>query len=105
VLVGVVGPSAGDPIEMLLNAVVLLAVAVALLAAAVHLAIRAWGGRSHRARVPAALAVVALGVGSVGYLLNLLARWAVVLSGSGTHAGGDRGPRLGRVLLPAGPKR
>jgi hypothetical protein len=80
VLVGVVGPPTGrEPMAMLLNAVVLLLVAVALLAATVHLAMRVWSGSS---RFPAALAVVALGVGSVGYLLNLLARWAVVLSGA-----------------------
>ena len=43
------------------------------------------GRRRSRCRaptVPTVLAVVALAVGSVGYLLNLLARWAVVLSGA-----------------------
>lgn len=76
VLVGVVGPpTAREPLYMLLNAVVLLAVAVTLLVATTKLALRAPNG-------PTALAVLALAVGSVGYLLNLLARWAVVLSGA-----------------------
>ena len=76
VMVGVVGPpTAREPVFMLLNTVVLLAVAVTLLVAATTLGLRTRGG-------PAVLAVLALAVGSVGYLLNLLARWAVVLSGA-----------------------
>jgi hypothetical protein len=76
VLVGVVGPpTAAEPLAMLLNAVALLGVAVALLGAAVSLARRLGSG-------PAVLAAVALAVGSVGYLLNLLARWAVVVAGA-----------------------
>lgn len=76
VMVGVVGPpTAREPVYLLLNAVVLLAVAVTLLVATTKLALRAPNG-------PAMLAVLALAVGSVGYLLNLLARWAVVLSGA-----------------------
>ena len=76
VLVGVVGPpTAREPLYLLLNAVALLAVAVTLLVATTKLALRAPNG-------PTVLAVLALAVGSVGYLLNLLARWAVVLSGA-----------------------
>jgi hypothetical protein len=60
---------------MLLNAAVLLAVAVALAVGAVSLA--------HRFRgVPASLGVAAIAIGSAGYLLNLSGRWAVVLAGA-----------------------
>lgn len=73
VLVGVVGPpTAREPLLMLLNGVALLAVAGVLLGAAVSLA----------GRTGSRLPVVALAVGTVGYLLNLLARWAVVVSGA-----------------------
>jgi hypothetical protein len=84
-LVGVVGPpTAAKPGLMLLNAVVLLAVAVALLWATVSLALRLRSGPTGPTGPSGAavLAVAALGVGSVGYLLNLLARWAVVVSGA-----------------------
>jgi hypothetical protein len=75
-LVGFIGPpTAAEPVNMLLNAVVLLAAAAALLWSAVALALRLRSG-------PAVAAAVLLAVGSVGYLLNLLARWAVVLSGA-----------------------
>ena len=76
VLVGFVGPpTAAEPANMLLNAVVLLGSAVALLWATSAIALRLRSG-------PAVTAAVLLGAGSVGYLLNLLARWAVVLSGA-----------------------
>ena len=71
-------PTARHPGAMLLNAVVLLAAAAVLLVAAVRLALRAHGS----GRGPAALAVVALVVGSTGYLANLVGRWAVVASGA-----------------------
>jgi hypothetical protein len=78
-LAGLTGaPTARHPGAMLLNAVVLLAAAAVLLVAAVRLALRADGP----GRGPAALAVVALVVGSTGYLANLLGRWAVVASGA-----------------------
>lgn len=78
-LAGLTGPpTARLPGAMLANAVVLLAAAVTLLVAAVVLALRAGA----IGRAPAALGLVALVVGSTGYLLNLLARWAVVASGA-----------------------
>ncbi|MGH3876948.1 MAG: hypothetical protein ACRDSK_07920 [Actinophytocola sp.] len=78
VLAGATGePTAREPALMLLNAAVLAAVAMTLLVAATRLALRC-----ESARAPAALAVLALVVGSGGYLINLVARWAVVLSGS-----------------------
>jgi hypothetical protein len=72
-------PTAQRPAAMLLNAAVLLAVAVVLLVAGALLALRAGHGAG---RAPAALGLLALVVGSVGYLANLVARWAVVLSGA-----------------------
>lgn len=69
------GPTADRPTAMLLNAAALFAVAVTLMVAAVAVAHRGGG-------LPAVLGVAAVGIGSVGYLLNLLARWAVVLSGA-----------------------
>jgi hypothetical protein len=63
---------------MLANAAVLGAAGAVLLACAVVLALRVGPG----GRGPAALGVVALGVGSAGYLLNLLFRGAVVASGA-----------------------
>ena len=78
-LAGLTGvPTARYPGAMLLNAVVLLAAAAVLLVAAGRLALRAGAP----GRAPALLAVVALVVGSTGYLANLLARWAVVASGA-----------------------
>lgn len=78
-LAGLTGPpTAREPGAMLLNAGVLLAAAAVLLVAGVRLALRAGAA----GRAPAALAVVALVVGSTGYLANLLARWAVVASGA-----------------------
>ncbi|GAA0897936.1 hypothetical protein GCM10009557_73000 [Virgisporangium ochraceum] len=68
-------PTARQPTAMLLNAAVLFAAAVALAVGAVGLAHRMPG-------LPARLGVTAVVVGSAGYLLNLLARWAVVLSGA-----------------------
>jgi hypothetical protein len=68
-------PTARQPTAMLLNAAVLFAAAVALAVGAVALA--------HRMPdLPARLGATAVVVGSAGYLLNLLARWAVVLSGA-----------------------
>lgn len=78
-LAGLTGvPTAQRPGAMLLNAVVLLAAAGTLMVVAVRLALRTGA----LGRAPAALAVVALVVGSPGYLGNLLARWAVVASGA-----------------------
>lgn len=71
-------PTARLPPAMLANAAVLLVAAVTVLVAAVVLALRV----GPEGRVPAALGVVALVVGSSGYLLNLLARGAVVASGA-----------------------
>jgi hypothetical protein len=79
-LAGLTGiPTARHPGAMLANAAVLLAVAVVLLVAATRLALRVPPGPG---RAPAALGVLALVVGSGGYLVNLVARWAVVLSGA-----------------------
>ncbi|MGE3663127.1 MAG: hypothetical protein AB7G09_17755 [Pseudonocardia sp.] len=78
-LAGLTGPpTAREPAAMLANAAVLGAAGAVLLACAVVLALRA----GHGGRVPAALGVVALAVGSAGYLLNLLLRGAVVASGA-----------------------
>jgi len=76
VLAGLTGiPTAAAPASMLLNAVVLLAAAVVLLVVAVRLAVRVLG--------PAAvLGALAFVVGSTVYLVNLVARWAVVASGA-----------------------
>ena len=78
-LAGLTGaPTARLPAVMLANAAVLLIAAATVLAAAVLLALRV--GPEGRPR--AALGVTALVVGSAGYLLNLLARGAVVASGA-----------------------
>ena len=71
-------PTARLPAVMLANAAVLLAAAATVLVAAVPLVLRV----GPAGRVPAVLGVVALVVGSSGYLLNLLARAAVVASGA-----------------------
>jgi len=68
-------PTADRPTAMLLNGAALLAAAITLMAGAAALAYRTRD-------LPALLGLVALAVGSAGYLLNLLARWAVVLSGA-----------------------
>jgi hypothetical protein len=79
-LAGLTGePTAREPGIMLLNTAVLATVAVTLMIAATGLALRCGAGP---ARTPAALGMVALVIGSGGYLVNLLARWAVVLSGA-----------------------
>ena len=79
-LAGLTGePTAREPGIMLLNAAVLAAVAVTLMIAGTGLALRCATGP---ARTPAALGMLALVIGSGGYLVNLLARWAVVLSGA-----------------------
>ena len=78
-LAGLTGaPTARLPAVMLANAAVLLIAAATVLVAAVLLALRV--GPEGRPR--AALGVTALVVGSAGYLLNLLARGAVVASGA-----------------------
>jgi hypothetical protein len=71
-------PTARLPAVMLANAAVLLAAAATVLVAAIVLAVRV----GPEDRVPSALGVVALVVGSSGFLLNLLARGAVVASGA-----------------------
>lgn len=77
VLAGLTGPpTALRPGAMLLNAGVLAAAAVILLVAAAGLVIDR--GRVDRAAV---LCLLGLMVASAGWLLNLVARWAVVLSG------------------------
>lgn len=98
-LAGLTGaPTAARPGAMLLNAVVLLAVAATLLIAAVRLALRARGS------APAVLAVVALVVGSTGYLANLLARWAVVASGAaGLQVGVEDTAWIAAEYLPGLP--
>jgi hypothetical protein len=68
-------PTARQPTAMLLNAAVLFAAAVALAVGAFTLAYR-------MSTLPALLGAAAIAVGSAGYLLNLLARWAVVLAGA-----------------------
>lgn len=68
-------PTAEEPDAMLANAVLLLTAAILLLAGTGLLTA---GLRS----APALLAVVALAVGTAGYLANLLARFAVVLAGA-----------------------
>jgi hypothetical protein len=91
-------PTAREPALMLLNAGVLAAVAVTLLVVAVRLAFRCGTGP---ARVPAALGLLALVVGSSGYLLNLLARWAVVLSGAaGLQADVEASSWVAHAYLP-----
>jgi hypothetical protein len=78
-LAGLTGaPTARLPAVMLANAAVLLVAAATVLGAAVLLALRV----GPQGRPPAALGVTALVVGSAGYLLNLLARGAVVASGA-----------------------
>jgi hypothetical protein len=78
-LAGLTGaPTARLPAVMLANAAVLLVAAATVLGAAVLLALRV----GPEGRPPAALGVTALVVGSAGYLLNLLARGAVVASGA-----------------------
>lgn len=97
-LAGLTGvPTAQRPEAMLLNALVLLAAAVTLVVAAVRLALRAGSA----GRTPALLAVVAVVVGSTGYLANLLARWAVVASGaSGLQAAVEESAWSASEYLP-----
>ena len=78
--VGVVGPpSADEPGLMTLNTAVLIVVAVALLAVATRLVVE----RRHSPAVgPAVSAVVVLAVGSTAYLVNLVSRVAIHLSGA-----------------------
>jgi len=91
-------PTARRPELMLLNVAVLLAVAVTLLVTATRLALRAGHGAG---RGPAALGIVALVVGSTGYLANLLARWAVVLAGaSGLQAQVEETAWVAYAYLP-----
>ncbi|MEX5633502.1 hypothetical protein [Parafrankia sp. FMc2] len=72
-------PTAEHPGAMLANTAVLLIVGGVLLATTVLITARLWDGPG---RAPAALALTALGLGSAGYLANLVARAAVVLSGA-----------------------
>lgn len=71
-------PSGAEPSELLLNTAVLLVVAVSLLLAVAALVLR---HRGSAVALPAAVALVALLVASAGYLVNLLGRVAVVLTG------------------------
>lgn len=72
-------PTAREPTAMVANAGVLAVAGAVLLTGAVLVAVRAWDGPG---RAPAALAVTALMAGTTCYLVNLLARAAVVLSGA-----------------------
>lgn len=72
-------PTAREPATMVANAGVLTATAALLLTGVVLVAARVWDGSG---RGPAALAVTALVVATSCYLVNLLARAAVVLSGA-----------------------
>jgi hypothetical protein len=78
--VGVTGPpSADEPGLMTLNTAVLLAVAVALLAVASRMVVE----RRHSPAIgPAVSALVLLAVGSTAYLVNLVSRVAVHLTGA-----------------------
>ncbi|MBL7495795.1 hypothetical protein I6A84_38490 [Frankia sp. CNm7] len=72
-------PTARHPGAMLANTAVLLVVGGLLLAGMVLVATRLWDGPG---RAPAALALAAIGLGSAGYLANLVARVGVILSGA-----------------------
>ncbi|MCK9901661.1 hypothetical protein CC117_24465 [Parafrankia colletiae] len=72
-------PTAEHPGAMLANTTVLLVIGGVLLASTVLITARLWDGPG---RAPAALALTALGLGSAGYLANLVARAAVILSGA-----------------------
>lgn len=77
VLAGLTGPpTAAAPGRMLLNAVVLAVAAGIVLTAATALAL----SQPHR-DLGAVLGLVAIYLGSAGWMINLVARWAVVLSG------------------------
>ncbi|WP_216905566.1 hypothetical protein [Nocardia noduli] len=71
-------PTARQPSSMLINTAVLFAVSLAVLVGAVGLLVRF--RRSHRMTV-AVPAVFVLGIATGGFLLNLLARTAMVLTG------------------------
>ena len=72
-------PTAREPGAMALNAAVLGVAAGVLLVGYVVVAARLW---DRPGRTAAAVAVVGFAVGTAGYLINLLARFAVVLSGA-----------------------
>lgn len=72
-------PTAREPAMMVANGGALAAAGAVLLTGAVLVAVHVWDGAG---RGPAALAVTALVVGTTGYLVNLLARAAVALSGA-----------------------
>lgn len=72
-------PTARHPGAMLANTAVLLVVGGVLLAGTVLITAGLWDGPG---RAPAALALTALGLGSAGYLANLVARAGVILSGA-----------------------
>ena len=77
--VGVGPPTADEPGLMTLNTAALLVVAVALLAVAVRLVVE----RRHSPMVgPAVSALVLLAVGSTAYLVNLVSRVAIHLTGA-----------------------
>jgi hypothetical protein len=81
VLAGLTGPpTASAPGLMLLNGAVLAVAAVVLLVAATGMVLGR--GRTGRPDRSAVLGLVALVIGTAGWLINLVARWAVVLSGA-----------------------
>jgi hypothetical protein len=72
-------PTAREPGAMVANAAVLGVAAGILLIGYVVVAVRVWDSPGRGA---AAIAVATFSVGTAGYLINLLARFAVVLSGA-----------------------
>lgn len=72
-------PTASKPGLMLTNAAVLAAAAVILLTAVLFVAAKVWDGPG---REPGLIAVAVLVLGTTVYVANLLARFAVVLSGA-----------------------
>jgi hypothetical protein len=71
-------PTADEPALMMLNTAILLVAAVVLCVAATHVAVR----HRHHVTTATVLALGAMWVGTAAYVLNLLARVAVVLSGA-----------------------
>jgi hypothetical protein len=74
------GPTARHPSSMMVNTAALLVMSVALLTGAVGLLLRHRRSASIHTAVPA---VVLLAIGTCGFCMNLLARFAIVLTGAG----------------------